>query len=469
MKRSYVTVLLSALMVFALAFSMAACGGGGGAPAGGATSAAATTAATTTTAASAAPAANITLNYWSFPLWQGATGTEMDDKYDAWHLAMIDEFKKGNPEIKEINFELLAWDTGVQKLDVAVASNDAPNTCYIDLAWLPKYVKQDMALPVNDYLKPGEKEDIYESASDYATYGGKLYAYPILIAPRLFYANKTMLDEMGLADKLPLTGARSWTTDEFLEIANNFPIEKNGKKIFAAAIGTGQSSWDQYLWFWNFGAELYDVDESKFTLGSPAGIAAVKFLKDLVDRDIFKLVSGGATYPNFWGGELAFGISMGYTLEQVVDQATKSTPEGDPVPEFVAMQFPRGPGVEHAYTYSGIGGLPVFKQKTHDENQVKAAMNFASFLTSGEKNGIVKTLGCFPVRRSTGDVYGGDPNAAICVAMLPYGRDLGRSENTNKVFLNVINPYLDEIYQGAKTVEQGLKDMTEEAEKILKQ
>lgn len=412
-------------------------------------------------------AGSVSLTFWWFPLWEGLAPGDLDGRHDTWPLAMIDQFMAENPEVGEINFELLAWDTGVQALDIAVAANNAPNLCYIDLAWLPRYIAEDMVIPVNDFLQPGELEDFFESATDYATYNGSLYAFPILIAPRLFFANYTLLDEMGLAHLLPLTGDRSWTIDEFMEIASHFPIERDGRTIFATSISTAQAAWDQYLWFWNFGAELYDPTETYFTFNSPEGVAAVTFLYEMVEREIFHLHSGGALGLSFWAGETAFGIGMGNTVEAVRGIAERYTPEGEPVPEFVALQFPRGPGVENAFTYSGIGGLPVFRQATHCDDQVRAAMNFASFLTAGERNYIVKALGCFPVRRSAGDIYDGDENAAIVMSMLPFGRDLGRGENTNRVFLYVINPFLEEIYMGLTTIEQGLADMTAEANRIL--
>ena len=408
------------------------------------------------------------INLWWFPLWSGLNG-EADGKADDWPKAMGKGFMEKHPNVKEVNVELLDWGTGIQKLDTAIAAGNPPDMCYIDLAWLPKYIKQDMVIPVDQYLKGGEKEDFYESTTDYATYDGKLYAYPILIAPRVMYANKTLLDEMGLGNLLPLSGDHSWTIDQFKEIVNKFPYQKDGKKIYAAQVSTVAGSFDELMWLWNFGATMYNDDETQFMLNSDKGIAGTEFLAQMFKEGKFRLLTGGAKSLEFWSGEFAFGIDMAYTMEKATQIAKDKAPEAkkSKPDEFVAMQFPKGSGIDAARTYSGIGGIPVFNVAGKDENHTRTVAEFASYITAGEKQNVVKYLGCFPTRRSAGDIYGGDENAAVATSMLAHGEDLGRGEATSKIFTTYVHPAFESVFLGKKTAKEALDELTAKANEVL--
>lgn len=404
------------------------------------------------------------LTVWWYAFWNGKDGTP-----EGWIREKADEFMALHPNVKKINIEMLPGETGVQKIDTSIAAGSPPDVTYIDLAFLPKYLKQKAVIPVSDYMTQEEIDDFIKSTSDYATYDGKMYALPILIAPRVLYANKTMLEEMGLADKLPLDGDRAWTIEQFNEIARKFPYKKDGKTYYAEQINTTALNWTHLFWFWNFGADLYNKEETKFILNSPEGVKALDYMLEMVDAGSFRLVTGGAKPSDFWAGDLAFSLGLALTEDKVKETLKQKTPEGKPIPEVVAVQFPKGPGVDIAKSYSGIGGLTVFKQKKADENHTKMAVEFAKFLTNGENNKVVKELGVFPTKISSGDVFGGDVNAKIARIMMEEGKDLGRGEQTYKIFEKLINAELDSAFSKKKTSQQTLDDLAKKANEMLKQ
>jgi len=404
------------------------------------------------------------LTVWWYALWNGKDG-----KPESWMRDKADEFMALHPNVKKIDIEILPGETGVQKIDTSIAAGSPPDLTYIDLAFLPKYLKQKAVIPASDYMTQEEIDDYYKSTTDYATYDGKMYAFPILIAPRVLYANKTMLEEMGLADKLPLDGDRAWTIDQFKEIARQFPYKKDGKTYYAEQINTTALSWTHLFWFWNFGADLYNKGETQFVLNSPEGVRALDFMLEMVDAGSFRLVTGGAKPSDFWAGDLAFSLDLALTADKVQERLKQKTPEGKPIPEVVAIQFPTGPGVANAKTYSGIGGLTVFKQKNADENHTKMAMEFAKFLTNTENNKVVKEIGVFPTRISSGDVFGGDENAKVARMMMNDGKDLGKGEQTYKIFEKLINAELDSAFSKKKTSQQTLDDLAKKANDMLNQ
>lgn len=409
---------------------------------------------------------SVELNWWWFPLWKGMSG-QADEQADVWPKAIAEQYMAEHPEVTKINIELLTWDNGIEKLDAAIAAGSPPDLCYLDLSWLPKYLKQGVVVTAEDYMNPGDKEDFYESAVEYVTYDGKMQAWPFLIAPRVLYANKTLLEEMGLADKLPLDGDRSWTIEEFNEIANAFPYEKDGKTIYAFEAATGASAVSYMMWMWNFGAELYNEDETEFLLNSPEGLAGAEYLMKMVNEGHFRYAPEGAQKANFWAGESAFVEQTAFTEEKVVNRVKNAMGEGAELPEIVAVQFPTAEGVEHAKTYSGIGGIVVFNQKNASEARIKAAAGLAEFITNTENSKAVKAGGTFPTRYSCGDVYGDDPNALVAQSMLPYGEDLGRQEDANKIYQNYIIPGFDSMFVGATTPAETLKKIADSANELL--
>lgn len=413
-----------------------------------------------------APAETVELDWWWFPLWKGMSG-QADEEADVWPKAIAAKYMEEHPEVSKINIELLTWDKGIEKLDAAIAAGNGPDLCYLDLSWLPKYMKQGVVVTAEDYFKEGDKEDFYESAAEFVTYDGKMQAWPFLIAPRVLYANKTLLEEMGLADKLPLDGERSWTVEDFTEIANAFPYEKDGKTIYAFEAATGASAVSYMMWLWNFGAELYNADETEFLLDSPEALAGAEYLMKMVNEGHFRYAPEGAQKANFWAGDVAFVEQTAFTEENVADRVKNATEEGKPLPEIVAVQFPTAEGVEHAKTYSGIGGMVVFNQKDSTEASIKAAAGLADFITNSENGQAVKAGGSFPTRYSCGDVYGDDPNAQVAQSMLPYGEDLGRQDNANKIYQQYIIPGFDGMFVGATSPADTLKQISEQANALL--
>lgn len=372
-----------------------------------------------------------------------------------------------HPEISKVNVEILTWSDGISKLDTAVAANAAPDICYLDQSFLAKYVAQDMVIPIEDYLEEGDKEDFYEFAVDFVSYDGKMMGFPLFSTARVLWANKTLLEEMGLADQLPLDGDRSWTFDEFNEIVKQFPYEKDGRKIYAFELLTAGGAESNLLWMWNRGAELYNADETAFALNSEEGLESVQYLVDLLNAEHIRYVPEGATASNFWAGEVAFKDDNGYTVAGASDKIAEATPEGQEAPEMVALQFPTTENVAGAATYGGLGGLNVFSQKDDSDARIAAAAGFAHYLTNTENMQAVANAAVLPVRYSCGNIYGDDENAAVATSLAPNGKHLGLSEAAQQIYTNVFTPEMDAIFVGAKTPEEGLADMEEQANDML--
>lgn len=413
-------------------------------------------------------AGKITLTMWWFPLMTGLTGQEPNGQYTDWPKAKAEEFMKLHPNV-DIKIELLSWDTGLQKIDTATAAGRPADLAYIDLAWLPKYVSNGLVEPAGPFMSDKDRHDFYPKTIDYVSYNGEPYAWPWLIAPRVLYINKTICEKRGVANKIPPLPNRTWTIEEWLDLAKAVTYtDEKGKKIYAISLSTTKGSFDALMWFWNFGATQYSQDRKKYILNSPEGVRALQFMVDLVHKyKVAVHITSPQANINFFNQDVAMMWGLPYPVPVMTKMIQNAVKAGTSPYEVIATQFPTGPGVKNAHTYFGIGGIVVFKQRKPDPERVKLAHEFARFITNTENCKAVKALGCFPARASSGDVYGGDPIAAIAQKMLPYGEDLGRGEVADKIYLTLFNQEIEAALTLQKTPKQALDDLARKANALL--
>ena len=100
----------------------------------------------------------IHIRWWTFPLWSGINGTEKDGTPEDWPRLKIKEFEATHPNVK-VDLEVVTWQGGGQKLDLAVLSRTYPDICYLAAVNLKKYADQGILEPVDPYLTPADYKD----------------------------------------------------------------------------------------------------------------------------------------------------------------------------------------------------------------------------------------------------------------------------------------------------------------------
>lgn len=66
----------------------------------------------------------VEITWWNFPNFQA-----LDGEVGKYEKEIISAFNKKHPEIK-VNLEMITFDGGPEKLNVAIASNSAPDVIY---------------------------------------------------------------------------------------------------------------------------------------------------------------------------------------------------------------------------------------------------------------------------------------------------------------------------------------------------
>ena len=107
------------------------------------------------------PAENGPIRFWQF-----------------WDVAaiqpIIDEFEAANPGI-DVKLEQLTWQSGLEKIQAAIASGTQPDLCELGSTWLPRFSYEGVLEDITDvHLAIADDFIMWESA----IWQGKVYGLP---------------------------------------------------------------------------------------------------------------------------------------------------------------------------------------------------------------------------------------------------------------------------------------------------
>jgi len=408
----------------------------------------------------------IRIKYWTFPLWNGITGNEKDGTPEDWPRLKIKEFEAKHPNVR-IDLEVLTWQGGGQKLDLAVLSRTYPDVCYISTANLRKYADQGVLEPIDRDMTKADRADIYPNVMECCRYNGRTYVWPWLCNALCLAINLDIFRERHVEHLIPKPPGRSWTYDQFVQACEACTFRRNkGGQVYGYALYGIPLSVEYHMLtlVLGFGAQLYSKDGSAFLLNSPQGVRGFQFLLDLLDK--YKVVppgpagmQGGQIGQMFMNQEVAIQSSTSGVLKGI-----KMSAERGDFPFFNAaiVQPPHLPGKKPA-TMLSVGGYVIFKQD--DPRKREMVMEFARFLTNKENCRALSVIGQFPARRSAGDIYPGDVDMGVVARLIPMAKVyfIAAAPELNPI----VNNIYQEIFTHSMTPAQSLAHAEARAKDII--
>ena len=225
-----------------------------------------------------------------------------DELYTAHY---IPELQAQHPEVK---VELIrpAGDYR-QYLEVAHAGGDAPDVMRQGSGDAGHYVRNNMDIPLDDYLKREKlnREDFYPHHWPHLIYGGKTYGVPQDTNLQGAYVNRALFREAGL--KLPDEG---YSFEQLVQDARRLTkTNAAGTQQYALAVGYGIGM--LYPLVFAQGARVWKSDEkTELQLASEPFLRAAEFYKrSLVEPGYVPrpetLTERGGTFKMFYNGEAA--------------------------------------------------------------------------------------------------------------------------------------------------------------------
>ncbi len=228
---------------------------------------------------------------------------------------IIDDFNRSTPDKEPIiSVHLGHYNTLSQKLMGAVAAHRPPVISQVYGSWTAEFLDAGKIVPFNQYIgdgKPIPKEvvdDMFPVFRDENTWGDSLVTLPFNKSILALYYNADLFEKYGIK-KPPET----W--DEFKEIAKKLTIDLDGDgtpDIYGHAFVVNVWTFETLL-FQN-GGQLFD-ENGQPAFNSPAGVAALQYMVDLLQDGYAYLTTGYKHQDDFAAGR------VGMVLGSVVSYA----------------------------------------------------------------------------------------------------------------------------------------------------
>jgi len=329
----------------------------------------------------------ITITYWTRSWWGDPAQYQGDDKVPVWQWQQeqVHRFEAMHPNVK-INLQVDPGGRG-DKIRMAFAGGVAPDVFHGSpdtefIAWA------DLGLlePINPYLTPEDKADIFPAVLETVEHRGQYFAWPLYNHALGIVINRDLFRARGLEGRIP-TGAGEWTMAEFERLARELTVDRDGDGR-AEVYGVGIHALDgnhvmMTTYLVNFGARVFG-DDGRFTLDSPAGVEGLRMLRRLIDQGVATPGATGYSYEDIRSLFLEQRVAMWLTGTGVLMYAQDQVRRGTLEPfDWTLVPVPSVPGVEST-SYLTLG--TVFVSRQTDPAKRDACMAFARFITGHEVN-----------------------------------------------------------------------------------
>lgn len=342
----------------------------------------------------------VEITWWAFPNFQAVDGEV--GKYES---QIIEAFNEKNPDVK-VNLEMITFEGGPEKLNVAIATNTAPDVIYDAPGRIIDWGKKDLLVPLNDMMPQEVVDDISPALMKQSMVGDDVFMYPFNTGPFMMAVNKTIFEEIGELDLLPLDRPdRTWTVEEYEKALQ--AVKEKAPDIIPSGFYAKSVAGDQGTrgYITNLGKTRFlTEDYSAVEINSDGGVAGLEWV---VQASKDGLVAPGAASLDagdhndlFLQGKMAFAINYSAVLKALFEP-DKTTDFED-----VLLPYPTPDGSDPALE-PFLGGLAVFDND--DDARAEASKKLIDFIVNdpewGEKN-LIQTGG-LSARNSITGLYEG--------------------------------------------------------------
>lgn len=251
-------------------------------------------------------------------------------KITVWHSLSLEKseifaniaagFREVEPDIEVEIVRVGSYTETFEKLLVSISAGEAPNIAMLEQARTQMLASQGALVPLTPYIEGPygfDVNDIYPGLLDFVTFNGEIYALPYNVSTLVNYINMTMVEQVGLPSKPPLT----W--DEYHDYSVRLARDTDGDGVNdILGMDLYSMGWQFENWLGQNGARVLSEDGRKFTLNSPQAVGAMEFLQDLIYyRRVGATHSQSAGYEMFWQGRLGMAARSTATVKANQERA----------------------------------------------------------------------------------------------------------------------------------------------------
>ncbi|MGD9169296.1 MAG: ABC transporter substrate-binding protein [Candidatus Thiodiazotropha sp.] len=303
--------------------------------------------------------AGTTLTFWH--------GIESPDSILVLNEKMTLFKEKTGIEVKLVHYGSADQVNG--KIMTAVAGNKAPDIMWWGPMNTGQMAKTGKLVKIDDLLKNDssfDKSDIYPGLWEGGSYQGAVWTFPFSANNVALYYNKDHFQAAGLDPN----GLNTW------EDLKTYAKKLTTKNRYGLELSIGKGEWLTFStllpFLWQAGGELVTSDGGKAVFNSQAGVEALEYLSDFVNKDKsakWSEVGAGYKIDNFVAGRVSMMICGPWNLNALQSQ--------DNV-KFGAIFLPKG-----KVQATDLGGENLYMFKSN-EAQEKAAWELFKFIASSD-------------------------------------------------------------------------------------
>ena len=312
--------------------------------------------------------------------WNGFTGGD-----GPFMKQMVAEFMKENPKIT-VKSNTIEWAQYYQRVPAAVQAGKGPDVGAMHLDQLATNAARNVIVPIDDLTTAlGLSEsDFTPEVWQAGIYKDKRYGIPLDVHSLAMYYNTDQFTQAGIT-AAPTTEAELQDTLAKLKttsVPNPFWMPNR---------------WPAHLMFlsllWQNGGEPYSEDGSKATFDSDAGVKALTWMVDVVNKGYSpKNVAVDSQYVAFKNKKLTVTWDG---IWQINDLKAAKLP-------FALAPLPNIGGTQAAWANSH--NFYITKQATADDNKLQAAKTFIDWMSKHSADWA--GAGMVPARKSVRETAG---------------------------------------------------------------
>lgn len=400
------------------------------------------------------------ITWWTYPVFVQDEG-QADGTYEQ---ALIEKFNKKYPNI-QVNLRVLDYMEGPDEIQGLIEGEglELPDVLLDEPGRIGTYAKAGVLANLDSMFTEEVTADmVSQGILSACRRDGAYVMYPLSGSNYVMAFNRSMIEASGAIEMMNREGACTWTTEAFEQVLERLgESECNGGILYCSGIA-GDYATRSFL------TNLYDgslmnEDGTAYTMNSEANQQALTKVKEWMEKGWILNGSGSSgadAVSSFVSGENSFCLL--WSLPQALSNAQALAENGV---EVVVMPYPSADGIP-SLEYI-LNGFCIFK--TEDESREEAARYLVDFLCNDESAAAenVARSGAFPVRTSMGDVYGGNEEALLYEALLPYsGTYYNQAEGFEEMRVYWYQ-MLSEILNGEYSVKDSTESFVEYANKTL--
>jgi multiple sugar transport system substrate-binding protein len=208
----------------------------------------------------------LTLDYWNG--FTGGDGPAMKD--------LVSRFNSEQENIT-IKSNTIEWPDFYSRLPAAAQAGQGPDVGAMHLDQIATHAATNIIVPVDDVAEALglTEEDFAPAVWGPGIYKDQRYGIPLDVHCLAMYYNQDHFDEAGITEPPTDAATLQEAMDKLQQAGHKYPFWM-------------PNLWPAHLMFlsllWQFGGEPYSEDGSEATFGSEAGVAALSWMKEQIDK-----------------------------------------------------------------------------------------------------------------------------------------------------------------------------------------